>query len=134
MPAQIGHCRGPGHATAGVAQKQGCLSRIMFGFLLSGGRVVRVNRLGQSANPVKSFSHHPVKIFIDRCKLLYYASGMKFSDLVAQYGNSDTLIAKKLGVSRQLVGYWRRQKRLSAARQAWIQVQTRGRLRADPRP
>jgi len=54
---------------------------------------------------------------------------MTFDDLVSRYGDSDTAIAGKLGVSRQLVAHWRRAG-ISEARQAWIQQVTRGRMRA----
>jgi len=57
---------------------------------------------------------------------------MDFKDLVRRYGDSDTRIAEALGASRQLVAHWRR-KGISPARQAWIQVRTRGRLKAAPR-
>ena len=55
---------------------------------------------------------------------------MTFSDLIAKYGDSDLRIAQALGTSHQLVRHWRK-KGISAQRQAWIQLQTKGRLRAD---
>ena len=55
---------------------------------------------------------------------------MTFDDLIRKYGDSDPAIADALGTTRQLVRYWRL-KGISPARQAWIQVQTKGRLRAD---
>ena len=54
---------------------------------------------------------------------------MTFADLTRRYGDSDSAIAARLGVSRQLVNHWRRHG-ISAPRQAWIQQTTRGRLRA----
>lgn len=54
---------------------------------------------------------------------------MTYADLEREYG-SPTNIAKALGVSSQLVTYWRR-KGIPKPRQALIQLKTRGRLRAD---
>ena len=54
---------------------------------------------------------------------------MTFTDLRRKYG-SDSDIARRFGVSRQLVGHWRRNG-LSHARQCAIQVATRGKLRAE---
>lgn len=56
---------------------------------------------------------------------------MTFADLIERYGDSDTDIAAALHTSRQLVRHWRKHG-ISEQRQAWIQIQTRGRLRADP--
>ena len=56
---------------------------------------------------------------------------MTFDDLVQKYGDSDASIAKALGTSRQLVKHWR-VKGIAPQRQAWIQMITKGRLRADP--
>lgn len=55
---------------------------------------------------------------------------MTFDDLIKKYGDSDANIARSLGTTRQLVRHWRA-KGISPQRQAWIQVQTRGRLKAD---
>ena len=56
---------------------------------------------------------------------------MTFDDLRIKYG-SDANIAKALGVSRQLVGIWKRNDAIPYTRQCAIQLGTRGRLRADP--
>jgi len=53
---------------------------------------------------------------------------MTYQDLAKQYG-SDSNIARQFGVTRQLVGHWKR-KGISYSRQCVIQIQTRGRLRA----
>jgi hypothetical protein len=58
---------------------------------------------------------------------------MNINDLIEKFGDSDASIAKALGTSRQLVAHWR-VKGIAPQRQAWIQVQTKGRLRADPQP
>ena len=55
---------------------------------------------------------------------------MTFDDLARRYGDNDVAIAAALGTTRQLVGHWRK-KGISQTRQAWIQLQTKGRLRAD---
>jgi hypothetical protein len=55
---------------------------------------------------------------------------MTFADLIRKYGDSDASIARALGTSRQLVKHWR-DHGIKPQRQAWIQVQTKGRLRAD---
>lgn len=55
---------------------------------------------------------------------------MTFADLIAKYGDSDATIARRLRTSRQLVRHWRYHG-ISEQRQAWIQVQTKGRLKAD---
>jgi hypothetical protein len=54
---------------------------------------------------------------------------MTYSDLKRKYG-TDAGIAAALNTSRQLVAHWRK-KGISPARQAWIQVKTRGRFRAE---
>ena len=56
---------------------------------------------------------------------------MTFDDLIRKYGDDNTAIAKGLGTDRQLVAHWRKKGVISPSRQAWIQVQTKGRLRAD---
>jgi hypothetical protein len=55
---------------------------------------------------------------------------MNFQDLVTHYG-SPQQISKALGVSKQLVSYWKRAG-VPLGRQYEIQVLTGGRLRADP--
>jgi hypothetical protein len=55
---------------------------------------------------------------------------MTFNDLRTKYG-SDANIARSLGVSRQLVGVWKR-RGIPYTRQCAIQIGTRGRLKADP--
>jgi hypothetical protein len=54
---------------------------------------------------------------------------MDYRDLRRAYG-SDSNIAAALGVSRQLVGYWKRNG-ITYARQCAIQIATKGRLRAQ---
>jgi hypothetical protein len=61
---------------------------------------------------------------------VYDAAIMTFDDLKDRYGDNDVAIAAALGTTRQLVSHWRK-KGISPARQAWIQIQTRGRLKAD---
>jgi hypothetical protein len=51
-----------------------------------------------------------------------------YQDLQTKYG-TDANIAKAIGVSRQLVGYWKR-KGIPYGRQCMIQLATKGRLRA----
>ena len=53
---------------------------------------------------------------------------MTYQDLQTKYG-SDANIAKAIGVSRQLVGYWKR-RGIPFQRQCMIQLATKGRLRA----
>ena len=53
---------------------------------------------------------------------------MTYQDLQTKYG-SDANIAKAIGVSRQLVGYWKR-RGIPFPRQCMIQLATKGRLRA----
>ena len=57
---------------------------------------------------------------------------MTFADLIACYGDSNAEIAKRLGVSRQIVAHWRHAG-ITEQRQAWIQQQTRGKLKAERR-
>jgi len=54
---------------------------------------------------------------------------MTYADLQRKYG-TDANIAKGVGVSRQLVGYWKR-RGIPYSRQCVIQLATKGRLRAD---
>lgn len=54
---------------------------------------------------------------------------MRFQQLEKAFG-SDAAIAEALGVSRQLVGWWRR-KGISPQRQAWIELMTGGSVTAD---
>lgn len=58
---------------------------------------------------------------------------MTHSDLRELWG-TDAEIARRLKTSRQLVRYWRTAGAIPWARQCAIQVQTRGRLRADAPP
>ena len=54
---------------------------------------------------------------------------MTYQDLQRKYG-TDSNIARSVGVSRQLVGYWKRNS-IPYSRQCMIQLVTKGRLRAD---
>ncbi len=54
---------------------------------------------------------------------------MDYHDVIKFYG-SPPIAARKLGISRQLLHYWR-EKGIPIGRQALIQIQTRGRLRAE---
>lgn len=56
---------------------------------------------------------------------------MKLSDLERAFGTNDKDIANAIGVSRQLVSFWRRQGKISLARQSYIELKTGGRFRAD---
>ena len=53
---------------------------------------------------------------------------MTFADLREKYG-SDSEIARRVGVSRQLVHHWKK-KGIPYGRQCMIQLATKGRLRA----
>jgi DNA-binding transcriptional regulator YdaS (Cro superfamily) len=55
---------------------------------------------------------------------------MNVHDLVVHFG-SQTKAAAKLGVKKAVVSIWKT-RGIPAGRQAMIQIQTRGRLRADP--
>ncbi len=54
---------------------------------------------------------------------------MEYRHLIEHYGSAPEA-ARKLGVSRQLLFYWK-EKGIPLGRQALIQIQSRGRLRAD---
>lgn len=56
---------------------------------------------------------------------------MNFKDLQGLFGADDAAIAAGLDTSRQLVRYWREQGKIPKARQALIQAQTKGKLKAD---
>jgi hypothetical protein len=56
---------------------------------------------------------------------------MTLAQLTKAYG-SDSDIARAIGCSRQLVAYWRAHGGVIApARQAWIEVKTGGKFKAD---
>lgn len=61
---------------------------------------------------------------------MFRLAGMNFKDLVDHYG-SQRQIAQALGVSKQLVSYWKRAG-VPIGRQYEIQILTGGRLRAEP--
>lgn len=54
---------------------------------------------------------------------------MTFADLRKYYG-PNTSIVRGLGVSRQLVAYWEKHG-IGASRQAWIQIKSKSKLRAQ---
>ena len=55
---------------------------------------------------------------------------MTYDDLIDLYGNAATA-ARWLGVSRSCVSVWKKRGTIPVGRQALIQLQTKGRLRAD---
>ncbi len=55
---------------------------------------------------------------------------MTYAELIEHYGTASEA-ARKLGVSRPLLSMWKKRGEIPVGRQALIQIQTRGRLRAD---
>ena len=55
---------------------------------------------------------------------------MTYADLREHYGTA-AMAARKLGISRPLLSMWKKRGEIPVGRQALIQIQTRGRLRAD---
>ena len=55
---------------------------------------------------------------------------MTFADLRKLFGPNQSIV-RALGVSRQLVAHWEKHGIKSEARQVWIQVKTKGKLKAD---
>lgn len=51
-------------------------------------------------------------------------------ELIRYYGGSQTEAAKVLGVNRATVCTWLKRKRIPPMRQAWIQLLTKGALKA----
>lgn len=56
--------------------------------------------------------------------------GVTYDELIAFYGTAANA-AGKIGVSRPLLSMWKKRGEIPLGRQALIQIQTRGRLRAD---
>lgn len=50
---------------------------------------------------------------------------------VIKFFEGEQSAAAKLGVSRQIVNYWKRQRRIPTKTQAWIQLRTGGKLKAE---
>lgn len=86
-----------------------------------GRRSVGVSRLWTSAKDLSSF---PAK-YLTGGKTATIVRGMNFAQLVRRYGKTDTEIAARLKVSRQLVAYWRKNG-ISKTRAAWLREKANG--------